>query len=211
MKTCNRNHHWNPDTNRQCPECQAIVRRKRYTTHGKQDYLKSREWIANNKERFKRKVKQWVADRPSHACYRAMLNRCFSPRNDHYAQYGGRGITVCNRWIGVDGYKNFITDMRERPTMKHTIERLDVNGHYTPKNCKWATRKEQGINKRTTVKVTIAGRTQAVSQWAEELGLTRTSFLFRLRKGWPEERLLLPNLQPDQTEKRRRTRLSRGT
>ena len=196
MRICGRGHEWNPELNRQCPTCQKAYRKQRYAEFKEHDYQKSREWISNNKEHFEEKTKEWMERKPSHACYRAMLNRCLSPLNDHYHHYGGRGITVCARWQGENGYANFIEDMGERPSNKLTIERLDVNGNYEPSNCEWGTRKQQGRNRRTNRNVTIAGRTQCVSAWAEEIGIDHASFWQRLAKGWPEERLLLPNMQP---------------
>ena len=202
MRTCGRGHEWDPEKNRQCPVCQKAYRKQRYAEFKEHDYQKSREWIANNKEHFEKKTKEWIESKPSYACYRSMLNRCLSPLNDHYHCYGGRGITVCERWQGDNGYANFIEDMGERPDPKLTIEREDVNGNYEPGNCVWATRKQQGLNRRTNNYVTISGRTQCIAAWAEELKMTRASFLMRVRKGWTEEELLRPNSQSDQTAKR---------
>jgi hypothetical protein len=196
MRTCGRGHEWNPEINRQCPTCQKVYRKQRYAEFKEHDYQKSREWIANNKKLFDQKTKEWVESKPSHACYRAMLNRCLSPLNDHYAQYGGRGITVCDRWKGENGYANFIEDMGERTDLKLTIERENVNGNYEPSNCVWATRKQQGRNRRTNREVTIGGRTQCVAAWAEEMGVTFASFWQRLKNEWSEEELLRPNCQP---------------
>jgi len=79
--------------------------------------------------------------------YSAMLGRCTYPKNVDWHNYGGRGITVCERWRGERGMLNFCTDMGPRPAGK-TLDRINVNGNYEPGNCRWATPAEQAANKR---------------------------------------------------------------
>lgn len=76
-----------------------------------------------------------------------MRRRCFDRTNESYKYYGGRGITVCERW---NDYVNFLVDMGERPP-KLTLDRINNNGNYEPGNCRWASRVEQARNTRATV------------------------------------------------------------
>jgi hypothetical protein len=75
-----------------------------------------------------------------------MKRRCLNPKATQYAYYGGRGIMVCNRWR--DSFETFLADMGQKPSNGHSIDRIDVNGHYEPGNCRWATRLQQVRNTR---------------------------------------------------------------
>lgn len=95
----------------------------------------------------KRNTKHGKTNTSEFNIWNAMKDRCFNTNNHAYKYYGGRGITVCDRW--KDSFENFLEDMGERPSKKHSIDRFpNNNGNYEPGNCRWATMIQQGRNKR---------------------------------------------------------------
>lgn len=75
-----------------------------------------------------------------------MKSRCYNKNNISYKNYGDRGIKVCDRWL--NSFENFLKDMGEKPSDKHSLDRIDISGGYEPSNCRWATPEEQAVNKR---------------------------------------------------------------
>lgn len=96
------------------------------------------------------KVRKNISDTPEWKAWYNMLFRCYSSKAIGYRHYGGRGISVCQRWI--DDYKYFLDYMGRKPTPRHSLDRIDVNGNYEPSNCRWATPGEQASNKRPRIK-----------------------------------------------------------
>jgi hypothetical protein len=86
---------------------------------------------------------------PTYQSWMAMHLRCTNPNSNNWENYGGRGITICERWQGEHGFENFLADLGERPE-GHTLDRREVNGNYEPGNCRWATPTEQSNNRRNT-------------------------------------------------------------
>jgi hypothetical protein len=119
-----------------------------------------------------------------------MISRCGRKTYLRYADYGGRGISVCPRWKGLQGFENFLKDMGNRPTKDHSIERRNNDGNYEPSNCIWATRDDQGKNKRNNVVPTFRGVTKIVAEWSRETGIKEGTICYRIRKGWSAEDIL---------------------
>jgi len=116
-----------------------------------------------------------------------MRGRCNNPNDAAFVYYGGRGITVCSRWL--ESFDNFYSDMGECPP-SYTIERIDNNKGYFPKNCKWATRKEQMQNTRRRSELTVGDMTMSVTEWAEKTGVSRANIWSRLRRGKTSEQAI---------------------
>jgi hypothetical protein len=116
-----------------------------------------------------------------------MVQRCTYTKHRHYARYGGRGITICERW---QKFENFLADMGERPTGL-CLERIDNDKGYCPENCKWTTQTAQNRNRAGyNVTLTAFGETLCASEWAAKYGMSVQALLRRLRAGWPVEKAI---------------------
>lgn len=115
--------------------------------------------------------------------YCCILSRCYNVNDRRYLSYGGRGIYVCDRWLGKGGFENFLIDMGPRPT-KYSVERQDNDGSYSPENCVWADHKTQSNNKRTNTVFTYRGETLTVTQLCEKYELPVGRIFARLRIGF---------------------------
>ena len=120
---------------------------------------------------------------PEYRSWAEMKQRCFNPNHKQYSDYGGRGITVCDRWLN---FKNFLADMGSRPSPKHSLDRINNDGDYCPDNCRWATKAEQVNNRRSNRFITIGCVTLNVTQWTKEMSFGRTIIQARLDRGWSE-------------------------
>ena len=123
---------------------------------------------------------------PTYRAWESMIGRCYRASAGGYKFYGGRGIRVCERW---HQFAAFLADMGERPDGM-TLERKDSNADYEPSNCRWATRQEQNRNRRDTLLITIAGRTQCLLDWCAEKGVNYAAVRERIERGWEAERAL---------------------
>ncbi len=118
----------------------------------------------------------------------SIIQRCENPKSHAWRLYGGRGITMCERWR--NSFEAFSADMGPRPP-KMSIDRIDPNGNYEPANCRWISMKEQGNNRREHVFIRIGDRVQTLMQWTEEFGLRYHTIKQRMRAlHWSPSRAL---------------------
>ena len=137
--------------------------------------------------RRSKRVANPIQGHPDYSVFRSMMARCFNKNLSQYHYYGGRGITVCDRWMS-GGFWVFNSDMGDRPALDYTLDRIDSNGNYEPSNCRWATRVQQGRNKRNNRLLVYQGRTLPLSEWAEILKMSESIIDSRIRRGWSVEK-----------------------
>jgi hypothetical protein len=121
-------------------------------------------------------------------CWAGMIQRCHNHNNPDYAEYGGRGISVCQEWR--DSFSEFIDHMGSAPSPIHSLDRIDIDGNYEPGNVRWSTPREQSINKRNNRIITFNGKTMLLEDWSKETGLSGQTIWHRISRGWPVERAL---------------------
>lgn len=125
----------------------------------------------------------------SYFIWRSMMARCYNENADRYADYGARGITVCEKWRL---FENFFADMGEKPDGL-SLERKDNNGNYCPENVQWCDAKAQANNRRSNILLTYKGKTKTMQQWCDEIGLKIGTVWARINKyGYSVEKALTP-------------------
>jgi hypothetical protein len=165
-----------------------------------------------NLEQVRSPKKHGLSQSPEFTVWQNMIERCTNPKNTAYENYGGRGISICERWR--ESFSNFYADMGPRPEGT-TINRIDNDGNYEPSNCQWATDQEQQRNKRSNHRITAFGKTMLLTEWSAELGMSPALILYHMNKGktlerisreqWPVRRLCgCGNYFPTKAASRRR-------
>lgn len=139
---------------------------------------------------------------PEYRAWTAMLSRCNNSNHRMYPDYGGRGIKVCARW---SLYENFLADMGRRPSDKHSLDRSNNEGGYSPENCRWATAIQQNNNQRRKTHETKygkhalfehSGKTQPISEWCHETGIKMRTYRARRQAGMTMAEALFTPLMP---------------
>lgn len=141
---------------RSCGCLKTEDQRKRATTHGMSKTITYRAWAA-------------------------MVKRCENPNVAFWHRYGGRGIKVCDRWRS--SFESFFEDMGERPSKKHSIDRINNDGNYEPSNCRWATQSQQNSNRHGCKPVSINGVVKPLADWCRELCRDYSKTYARIKRG----------------------------
>lgn len=141
------------------------------------------------------RYKHGLSRTPEWCAWYNMLKRCHDQQHKNFKEYGGRGITVCTPWRS--SFEAFLKDMGQRPSAKHTLDRIDNDGNYEQSNCRWATRCAQSRNRGMTRMVEFRGESRPLGEWAQLLGIGYKSLNSRLNNyGWSTERALTTAIAP---------------
>lgn len=143
--------------------------------------------MADRKEPKRKRSYQWhghgcpTNKSPTYQTWLKMKQRCSDPKNPYFHLYGGRGIVVCDKW--VHDFAQFLADVGERPSAKHSLDRINNDAGYEPGNVRWATAAEQSANRRVNVYITIDGVTKHQQAWTREAGLSPATIRERMARG----------------------------
>ena len=125
---------------------------------------------------------------PWYGSYHSMMDRCYRKGAKNYPFYGGRGIKVCDEWHNIEAFEKWANESGFRKGL--TLERNDVNGDYSPSNCSWVTPKQQANNRRNTLMLEYKGEIHSASEWADIVGVCRSTICNRYYRGMPIEKIL---------------------
>lgn len=167
--------------------------RGKCTVPGCDKPLKCRGMCHTHYERFRRNgtleyringnYKHGQTRSPEWRAWTAMRRRCYGVNQPGWADYGARGITVCDRWLGDSGFENFLSDMGKKPSTTHQLDRINVDKGYSPENCRWTTKAEQNRNQRKTVWCLVDGVKMCLSEAARAVGMMPNALFQRMYRG----------------------------
>ena len=159
--------------------------RHKYYLQNKEKIKKNKlDYYHQNRDRQMANHNKYLNDHPLRRTYDNMISRCYCKTNPAYCRYGGRGITVCDRWLGKDGFINFENDMSCKPN-GYSLDRIDNDMGYSPENCRWTTPLQQGNNKRNNI--IIDGFT--VAEWSRKLNIPYGTLYSRYKRHGSIERM----------------------
>lgn len=131
---------------------------------------------------------------PEYKAWEAMKARCLNRNNSRFDSYGGRGITVCDRWL--HSFENFLADVGMRPSARHSLDREKNHLGYSPENCRWALPHTQMTNRSVTRFVEVNGQSVPLATLAKQNGIPANTLRFRILKGWPLDEALSKPVRP---------------
>lgn len=132
--------------------------------------------------------KHGLSKTKEYKAWQNMKDRCLNKNSFGYKNYGARGITVYDRWLK---FENFYKDMGKAPAPQYSIDRIDNNGNYEPKNCKWAVNLEQQGNKRRNILITHKGETHTIHYWAKNFNkITGSLYYYRKKQKWTDKQII---------------------
>jgi len=170
-----------------------IIRGNHLKTHGTKSC-----GCWNDKNRKEMHLKHCQTKTSTYKIWSHIKDRCLNPKNKSYKNYGGRGITVCDRW--KDSFENFLQDMGKCPKGM-TIDRINNNLGYYPNNCRWANQKTQQRNRRNNRIIKFNDTEKTLSEWADDLGMNQDTLGFRINSNkWTLERALTQGLKKRTTK-----------
>lgn len=143
-----------------------------------------------------------------HKIWESMHSRCENPNHKHYANYGGRGIRVCDKWNEYVPFRDWAIKAGYNDNL--TLDRIEVNGNYEPSNCRWATIREQQNNKRSNRLVQFNGVSHTISEWSGIVGIKKTTIKERLNAGWTIEKVLTEPVRQRTKGYRQSTKMDGG-
>lgn len=157
------------------------------------------------KEELRRRARtHGMSKTPEYVAWCGMIHRCYNQNCEDYADYGGRGISVWENWLGDSGFAAWFAYMGTKPHSSTSQDRFpNPNGNYEPGNVRWTTNREQANNRRGNHLIEYLGKTQTLSQWARELGLSPKVLSDRIHAGWDLTRAFTQILQKQKPKKRK--------
>lgn len=146
-----------------------------------------------NKGKLNSKFKHGMSQSRIFMAWAAMIARCYNPNNNRYHRYGGRGITVSDEWR--HSFEKFFSDMGDRPSNKHSLDRIDNDGPYSAENCRWATGKEQCRNQEKTLFIESDGEKVSLLDACEKLGINPKTARYRLKANLQWDKSYRPGIK----------------
>lgn len=152
---------------------------------------------------MQKRFRDYLSYHPLYRTWSSMKSRCLNPNHKDYDHYGGKGVTICERWFR---FKNFLEDMGPKPSPKHTLDRIDSNGCYEPSNCRWASTVVQAQNTSRVKKIEINGEVKCFAEWCRQFQINKHTARQRMRVGWTAEAAITTPVRKDGRSRRSSSR-----